>query len=513
MAERKSWWRFGRAAPTPAPVRVEPRVSAEGAAPSARAFKAARPGRLANGFLTGLSSSTRDELRRDIRGLIQHSRHGAQNVDYIRSYEMMVRRHVVGKQGITLQMDCREPDGRADRIANDLIETAWADWGRRGNATPCGRLSWWNIENIAATMIAREGNFLLRVFIGPAFGKYGFQVAPTSIDLLDLSYTEHLDGGRFVLSGIEFDEFARPLAYHLFTTHPAETIGAGLRERVRVPASKIVHVYRPSESNQDLGIPQTHTALRRLNMIGRYEEAALSAAHFGAAAMLFFKQESDDAPTDGATAPDLPDQIEAGTTAFLPPGVDIANYTPNYPDGEMPAFNKAMLRGGAAGLGVSYAGLTSDMEGANFSSLRDGRGEERDEWRMFQRDLFEGLHDPVFGQWLPVSMATRAVPLPPAKLDKFRAANWRPRSWASVNPKDDETAAEMQIKNRLRSPSQIAADRGEDYETTARAFAADLALLADLGIAVPQAMKEAPDPKQAPPPEPQAPAPDGTEQG
>ena len=117
------------------------------------------------------------------------------------------------------------------------------------------------------------------------------------------------------------------------------------------------------------------------------KKSALAAAHYGAAVAAFFKQEADDSPTAAPAEADIPDEITPGMTAMLPPGVDIANWSPNYPDGEMPAFNKAMLRGGAAGLGVSYAGLTSDMEGANFSSLRDGRGEERDEWRMFQRDL------------------------------------------------------------------------------------------------------------------------------
>ena len=148
-------------------------------------------------------------------------------------------------------------------------------------------------------------------------------------------------------------------------------------------------------------------------MLARYEESALAAAHYGAAVAAFFKQEADNSPTAAPAEADIPDEITPGMTAMLPPGVDIANWSPNYPDGEMPAFNKAMLRGGAAGLGVSYAGLTSDMEGANFSSLRDGRGEERDEWRMFQRDLFETLHAEVFRRWLP------------GALDRDRAADGR----------------------------------------------------------------------------------------
>ena len=111
---------------------------------------------------------------------------------------MMVRRHVVGRAGIALQMDARDPGGAVDRIANERIESAWATWGKRGNATPCGRLSWWNVENIAATMLAREGNCLLRILRGPAFGP--------------LRFPDHADQLRFARLGA-FGGSARRAVY------------------------------------------------------------------------------------------------------------------------------------------------------------------------------------------------------------------------------------------------------------------------------------------------------------
>jgi capsid protein len=271
MTPRRKWWPFGRSTPAAAPstrtppVLIAPAVEGEITAPGVRAFKAARPGRLTGGFsfLGGAGVSSRDETRRDLRGLLAHSRFAAQNVDYVRSYEMMVRRHVVGRAGIALQMDARDPGGAVDRIANEKIEAAWERWGKRGNATPCGRLSWWNVENIAATMLAREGNFLLRVLRGRAFGPFEFQVMPINFDLLDLEHSEDLRDGRYVRSGIEFDNYHRPFAYHLFTAHPTETQGIGKRRKVRVPASDIIHAWRPTEPEQEFGVPQSHTGARR----------------------------------------------------------------------------------------------------------------------------------------------------------------------------------------------------------------------------------------------------------
>lgn len=477
----------------------KPRVEPTVAAPSRREFLGARPDRLAGRFSVFAAASPREEVRRDLRGLVAHARFAAQNVDYIRGFEKLVRRHVVGPQGIRLQMQAKDPNGRLDEGANAEIESAWLRWGKRGTCTVCGRLSWWNVENIAATMLAREGNLLLRVVEGVEAGPFRFRVEVLSLDLLDLDMVETLGGGAWVEGGVEFDAEGRVRAYHLWSAHPGDRVARRSLRRVRVPAESIIHVFRPVEAMQALGVPESHTALRRFNMIGAYEEAALAAAHYGAANMLLLETEDD--AGGAATAPggfdrDPPiDEIAAGTTATLPPGTKVANWSPNYPDGEMPPFVKHMIRGGATGLGVSYASLSSDLEGANFSSLRAGLGEERDEWRMWQRDLFTGLHAEVFARWLPNAITAGEVRLPFSKLDKFNAATWRPRGWRSVNPKDDATANESDLANNLRAPSDIAGERGEDFAEVVGRIVADRALLAKAGLSLaPSQSPRAPDP-------------------
>lgn len=446
---------------------------------------AARPDRLAGRFGGLLGASMRAETNMSLRGLVAHARHGAQNMDLVKSYERMVRRHVVGPQGVRLQMDIQDPNGAKDTRANALIEKAWKKWAKRGNCTICGKLSWWNVENIAATMLAREGNFLLRTYTGRRFGSFGFQVQVLSIDLLDIDYRASLGADRFVDAGIEYDHNGKVLAYHMWSQHPTEWRYAADTRRIRIPADQIIHVQRFSEAMQDLGVPESHTALRRFNMLNQYEEAALTAAHFGAAAMVFFENEDGDAP---GAKDQVPQDIEAGTTATLPAGYKVSPWAPNYPDGDMPDFTAAMQMGGSAGLGVSYAGLTGDTTKTNFASFKAGKDEERDEWRMFQRDLYEGLHDQVFMRWLPAGMITTQVPLPMAKIEKFDAASWRPRGWTSVNPKDDAVKDAADINNGLRAPSDIVAERGDDYERVTKQTAADLKLREQEGLPPPGAV-------------------------
>lgn len=444
---------------TPVPVIKRPATVAR------RSYQAAQSDRIAGGFSL-FPTTTRAELRRDVRGLMGHARHASQNFDFARSYEMLFRRHVIGPDGIRLKMDIRDPGGARDETANGIIETEWKRWCKSGNPTPCGRWSWWAIECQIATAIAREGGALVRLHTGRRRGVHAFQVEPIPLDLLDLDLTQSLSGGGWIESGIECNADGRPMAFHIWAA-PLDAPHLGVtRQRLRVPAASMVWVTVPEEVAQLLGIPRSATALRMMNLSEKFQKSAMTAANYGAAAMLFLEHE--DAQMGATAAPtdqeDIePFEIEAGTQVDLPPGVK-ANYAkPNYPDAAVEPFLRTMGTSTAAGMGVSYETLTSDLKGANFSSLRAGKGEERDEWRMLQRAIYEGLHDRVFSEWLAMAMLSGALsPLPVTKLDKFDAATWQPRGWPSVNPKEDATANETEIRNGTKSRTEIAASRGRD---------------------------------------------------
>ncbi|WP_308342392.1 phage portal protein [Roseobacter insulae] len=453
------------------------------------------------------SVSPREETRREIRGLVSHARHASQNFDHARAYEMLIRRHVVGPSGIRLQMNVVEDDGRRDLRANTVIETAWKKWGRKGSPSICGRLSFWGIECQIATAIAREGGAFVRLHRGRKGGPFGLRIEPIPFDLLDLDHTQPIPGGGYIESGIEFDADGRPLAFHIWTA-PEDVAHMGIRRRVRVPARDMVHVLVPEEIGQALNVPRSSTALRLMNMADAFQKAGMEAAHFGAAAMLFFKREAetstlsqtDDTADDGG--PPI-DTIEAGTILDLPPGVEPVPHVPHYPDAAVEPFMRNMNASTASGLGVSRETLTGDLTGANFSSLRAGKGEERDEWRMLQRAMFESFHGVVFSQWLNMALLTQAVRLPLAKIEKFDAAEWRPRGWPSVNPKDDATAAEKDLALGLRSRREIAAERGRDIEEVDKEIAEDKQraerLKLDFGSSPPKPPGPDPDKEDADP--------------
>lgn len=473
-----------------------------------RSYKAARPDRLAPFLMGDIAPAT--VLARDLPGLIAHARDAARNNDYVRGYLGLVARQVVGPRGIELQSQAAFPGGAADPLARRVIEGAWARWGKWGSPTACRRLSWLDVQRVAIRAVACEGNALFRIVRGREGGPFGFRLQVLSVDHLDLHLNvAHLTGGGYIRNGVECGPFDDVVAYHMFAAPRGEAEAhARGPVRERIPAASVIHLFRPEEPLQTVGRPWLHTALRRLNMIGQFEDYALAAARYGAAKMVFFKRPEDDAPAPaeggGGDAPI--ETVEAGETGVLPPGWDIAPFDPAYPNEQVGPFLSHMLRASAVGLHSSYSGLTGDLSDANFASLRAGLAEERDEWRALHSWFAAAFHERVFLAWLGPAMAKgELAPLRDEWLPRYEAAAWRARGWQSITPREEAATAETLLRNRLAAPSDLAAERGFDFEELVDRFAADLATLRAAGLDLPDGAGTAPaaaDDADAPDPPP-----------
>jgi lambda family phage portal protein len=276
--------------------------------------------------------------------------------------------------------------------------------------------------------------------------------------------------------GIEFDKWSRPVAYHLYKSHPNERITGNIyagSDKVRVPAEDMIHLYLPMRVSQNRGLPWIHTAITRLNMAGAYEEAELVAARIGASSMGFMESDiatskfvGDDTENADGTGANIM-EISPGQFRKLPPGLKMNPFIPEHPTTAFPAFMKAMLRGLSSGVGVSYNKLANDLEGVNYSSIRQGELDERDVWRDIQVFLYEHFNQIVFEDWLTMALSTQAIKLPLYKYDKFNNARWQPRGWQWVDPQKDVNSSIMAINNNLTTISDVLAEQGKDfYEVT-----------------------------------------------
>jgi len=317
--------------------------------------------------------------------------------------------------------------------------------------------------------VPRDGEILIRKVRGPAAGnRFNYAIQVMEADHLDDRDFRQLDKGRQVTMGVETNEWNRPLGYHVFRGHPGNDF-AGLDRftTIRVPAKNMLHAFLTERAGQTRGLPWVVSAMLRLNMLGGYEEAELVAARVAAAKMGFFVSpdgegfEGSGLDDDGNTLMDA----EAGRLEQLPAGVDFKPWDPQHPNTAFPTFLKAMLRGVAASIGASYNTLSGDLEGVNFSSLRQGALNERDAWRTIQAWTVTALHAEIFADWLEMALTSPAgLALPLAKFDKFNSPTWHPRGWQWVDPQKEAAGNEKAIKNGLKTRTEVLAERGRTLE-------------------------------------------------
>ena len=149
-----------------------------------------------------------------------------------------------------------------------------------------------------------------------------------------------------------------------------------------------------------------------------------------------------------------------------------------YPNEVFDPFTKAILRRISSGLDVAYNSLANDLEGVNYSSIRAGVLEERDQWGTLQNWFIDALLEPIYAEWFPRAMLAGAITmpngsaLPLAKQEKFSAHEWQGRRWSWVDPMKDIEAARLEIKTGIASPQMVAARNGVDVEDVIDSIAA-----------------------------------------
>jgi len=471
--------------------------------PRRRSFASAELSDLFSGF-TGTTAHINEELRGSLRTMRARSRQLCQDNDYAAKFLNMVGSNVIGNSGIMLQSEAVGPDGTADEENRKLIEAAWKDWGELGTPEVTGTMSWIDVQRLVIETLARDGEVLV-VDYATSDNAFGYAVQVLECDRLNEAMNAELDNGNRIVMGVELSPLGKPVAYHLLTAHPGETTHtwAG-RYYTRVPASRVNHLFITKRAEQARGIPWMNTAIRRLDMLGGYEEAEWTAARVAACKMGVVTTpdgdgyEGDDEDADG----NILDDVEAGTFRQLAQGQTLEMFDPKHPNSAYESFAKSVLRGAASGMNVTYTALANDLEGVNFSSIRAGVLEEREQWRSLQAFVADALCDRAYRVWLGHALLSGALTIPPRKTDGLRVVRWVPRGWAWVDPLKDLDAAARSVELGIGTRTDAAAAQGRDFVDVVKRLAEEEQILKDAGL------DKKPEPQPQPPQPPPPPEPD-----
>ena len=448
---------------------------------TARNFKASGGNRLTMDWIIAPLSADA-AMQGHLTAVRARARDLERNNEWVRGFLRALENNVLGESGISLQMRVMDAGGTFDEMANDRIELAFHQWGRPGRCEVTGAMTWHDLQRLVLRCMARDGEVLIRLIRR----REGLLLQVIEADLLDEHYNQRASNGNDIRLGVEVDGNRRPVAYHLLGRHPGDLdMHSTARDRVRVPADEIIHLFRPERPDQTRGMPWLAASMARLKMLDGYAEAELVAARTGAAKMGFLTKQTPDGWTgeidgDGNLAMDA----SPGTIEELPPGVSFQAWATDHPNSGFGEFVKHVLRGVATSLGISYQTLASDLEGVNYSSIRAGLLEEREVWKSIQRFIIEHFCERVFEEWLQIELLSGRLGLPFEKLWKFNAPEFRGRRWPWVDPKKDIEASIMAVENRHRSLRDVIAENGGDIFDVLRTAKADEELAKSLGISL-----------------------------
>lgn len=437
-----------------------------------RGYDAGNLSRLTAGWLSDLSSIDSD-INNSWNVILARAKDLAQNNSYAKRFLSLCSMNVVGPDGFMFQNRARDNNGALDRFANTLIERKWGEWCKAASCTVTGQLSFRAVCDLTITTAARDGEFLIRKIRSPQ-RPFGFTLQLLEPAFLDHRYNAVLDNGNVIRMGVEIDQWRRPVAYHLRKNNPTMELYAGILstgERERIAASEIYHGFMPEWAFQTRGVSWLTPAMLHLNMLKRYELASLVNAIVSAAKLGYFKPDKENQTDYKGDDVDAEDNrivdADIGSFGELEAGMSIEKWDPQYPHEQHEMFVRSTLRGISSGLGASYNMMANDLTSVNYSSIRAGLLDEREQWKKMQRWLIETLLEPVFTDWLEMAMlAGELGTLPFSKLAKFNAPEFIGRRWAWVDPLKDITASILEIQAGLNTATSVLAEKGRDLEET-----------------------------------------------
>lgn len=437
-----------------------------------RAYSAAAATRFTSDWITEQGSINR-EIKAAHKKLLSRARDLAKNNDYVRGFLKRCVTNIVGPDGFKLQNRAILNNGDPDETSNVEIETKFDEWCRREYCTVHKTLSFIEVQKLLVTQWKRDGNIIARKITGKGVNKFGFALELLEIDLLDTDMHETLRSGNAVMFGIEFNNWKQPVAYYFKSNKASDELTQNYygfsRDNVkRVPADEIIHYFSKDHANQLLGVTALAQSMLTFHDLQGYDQAAIINARAGASKMGFIQTQQNQLPQayagDGEDANgNIISNFSFGEIEQLPAGLEFKGWDPTYPSGEYPSFVKHILRRMATGLGVAYANWVGDLEAVNFSSMRSGLLDERDNWKDDQSQFREGILIPLFDEWLKWAMLSGAVNVSYSQYERVNKPEFIGRRWDWVDPRADVEAKVLQIKNNLICLSDVHAEQGYDF--------------------------------------------------
>ena len=339
-----------------------------------------------------------------------------------------------------------EPTAAPEAVA------AWNLWADQADAD--GRTDARGSQADVARALVVDGEAFVQIIDTPE----GPRLRQIPAELIDESMTVDLGGGRFIVSGVEFESDGTRAAYHVLPARPTD-VYATSAQPVRIPASEVLHVFKPLGPGQVRGVSWLAPVILPAGEFDQLIDALLVGTKTSAMFAGFVINQNavgGEDPFDGEAQPSL----EPGTLQRLAGGWDIKFATPQQA-AEVGPFIRLNLQMLAAGLGLPEHLLSGDLTNANYSSLRAGLLPFRQRVEQIQyHTLVPQLLNPIWREVVRWAAANGDLPEFESDPRRFLTVEWLPPAFMQVDPLKAVQADIAEMEAGLTSRRKLVAARG-----------------------------------------------------
>lgn len=399
----------------------------------------------------------------------------SRNSGTMKRYLSLLEDNVPGPEGFNLQVRVRKQDGKPDRALNTRAETAWAEFCAA--PTVDGQMDIIELEKQMVTTWARDGEYIIEI-VSDNMSPDGFLLNPVEGDILDHTLnTIHPETGNQIRLGVEITTSGRPVAYHFLNQHPGDLtwqMPMSRKRYRRVPAERIIHVFKRLRPGQTRGEPQPTSIVNTTKMMDGFREAEVTGRRIKASAMGFAIKAETASPhagldgmadrenTDATGAGEFEMDMEPGTLKSLPEGYDFKQFDPGGSVSDFSQFDGQMKSDASMGVSISPVSLGYETAKLSYSTHRGITMDDRETYRGLQSFFIRMAMNKIFTYWLKAHVSYNlTTTIPPSRMLAILAAfRFRGRGWEQIDPTKDTKAENEQLKARTTSLSRIAAKRG-----------------------------------------------------
>ena len=351
------------------------------------------------------------ELASSLDKLKARSRDSVKNDGFAAGYVNTLLANVLGSTGLQL------------KTPNQQVADAWADF-LETEVDYLGFDDWKSLESSVLRSLIVDGEAVVHVRYNDD-NPHGIQFQVMDSVLLSSNANGVLGNSQnrqVVALGVEKDSDGRITGYHMapLPVSPGgltASVGYNTQEHrtTRVPAERILHVFRKDQPDQSRGVPWMSSCIVAMQNLQQYITASLNSARLSSKTIGFIEttRETQWTPDDGEGTNTRNSLSSAnGAINTLAPNETFKSWAPPFPIQGYSEFVKSQLHQISAGTSLSFAALTKDLSGTSFSAARVGLIADVEQYKLIRELLVSRFHKKVYKLWLQSAMRTGMLPLP-----------------------------------------------------------------------------------------------------